>query len=63
MAAEDDDKPRRKISHDVGQDLSMLSAGEVEERIALLSAEIERLKADVAKKRSSRDAAAAFFKS
>lgn len=62
MAAEDDDKPRRKISHDIGQDLSMLSAGEVDERIALLAAEIERLKADAAKKRASRDAANAFFK-
>ena len=63
MAAEDDDKPRRNISHDVGQDLSLLSVDEVEERIALLFAEIERLKADAAKKRASRDAAKAFFKS
>lgn len=63
MVAEDDDKPRRKISHDVGQDLSLLSVDEVEERIALLFAEIERLKADAAKKRASRDAAKAFFKS
>ncbi len=63
MAAEDDDRPRRKISHDVGQDLSLLSVDEVEERIALLSSEIERLKADAAKKRASRDAANAFFKS
>lgn len=63
MAAEDDDnKPRKKISHEVGQDLSALSVGDVEERIALLIAEIERLKADAAKKRASRDAANAFFK-
>ena len=63
MAAEGDDKPRKKISHEVGQDLSLLSVGDVEERIAMLSAEIERLKADAAKKRASRDAANAFFKS
>ncbi len=63
MAAEDDDKPRKKISHEVGQDLSLLSVGDVEDRIAMLSAEIERLKADAAKKRASRDAANAFFKS
>ncbi|MBN9584497.1 MAG: hypothetical protein BGN84_13860 [Afipia sp. 62-7] len=63
MAAEDDDnKPRKKISHEMGQDLSALSVGDVEERIALLMAEIERLKADAAKKRASRDAANAFFK-
>jgi len=64
MAAEDDDnKPRKKISHEMGQDLSALSVGDVEERIALLAAEIDRLKADAAKKRASRDAADAFFKS
>jgi len=63
MAVEDDDKPRKKISHEIGQDLSLLSVGDVEDRIAMLSAEIERLKADAAKKRASRDAANAFFKS
>jgi uncharacterized small protein (DUF1192 family) len=63
MAAEDDDKPRKKISHEIGQDLSLLSVGDVEDRVAMLSAEIERLKADAAKKRASRDAANAFFKS
>ena len=63
MAAEDDDKPRRKITHEIGQDLYLLSADDLEERIALLASEIERLKADIAKKRSSKDAASAFFKS
>jgi uncharacterized small protein (DUF1192 family) len=63
MAAEDDDKPRKKISHEIGQDLSLLSVGDVEDRITMLAAEIERLKADAAKKRASRDAANAFFKS
>ena len=64
MAAEDDDnKPRKKVSHELGQDLSLLSVGDIEARIALLHEEIERLKADAAKKRSSRDAANAFFKS
>jgi uncharacterized small protein (DUF1192 family) len=63
MAAEDDDKPRKKISHEIGQDLSLLSAGDLAERIALLETEIERLKADAKKKQASRDAANAFFKS
>jgi uncharacterized small protein (DUF1192 family) len=63
MATEDDDKPRKKISHEIGQDLSLLSVGDVEDRIAMLAAEIERLKADASKKRASRDAANAFFKS
>lgn len=63
MAAEDDDKPRKKITYEIGQDLSLLSAGDIEERITVLAAEIERLKADMAKKRASRDAASSFFKS
>ena len=63
MAAEEDDKPRRKITHEIGQDLYLLSVDDLEERIALLVSEIERLKADIAKKRSSKDAASAFFKS
>ena len=63
MAIEDDDKPRRKISHEIGQDLSLLSVEELNERMALLSAEIERLQAAVAKKRASKDVANSLFKS
>ena len=63
MATEDDDKPRKKISHEIGQDLSLLSVEELAERIALMNAEIERLQAATAKKRASKDAAASFFKS
>ena len=33
MAIEDDDKPRKKISHEIGQDLSLLSVEELTERI------------------------------
>ena len=63
MATEDDDRPRPKIAHAIGQDLSLLSVGDLEARIALLTDEIERLKADAVKKRASKDAANAFFKS
>ena len=35
MASEDDDRPRTKISHEIGQDLSLLSVEELGERIAL----------------------------
>ncbi|MBN9583052.1 MAG: DUF1192 domain-containing protein [Afipia sp.] len=62
MAADDDDRPRAKITHELGQDLSLLSVDDIEARIAALTAEIERLKTDAAKKRASRDAASAFFK-
>jgi uncharacterized small protein (DUF1192 family) len=63
MAIEDDDKPRKKLTHEIGQDLSLLSVEELTERIALLSSEIERLQTAMAKKRASRDAADRFFKS
>jgi uncharacterized small protein (DUF1192 family) len=63
MASEDDDKPRKKISHEIGQDLSLLSVEELTERIALMNAEIERLQQAAARKRASKDAANNFFKS
>jgi uncharacterized small protein (DUF1192 family) len=63
MAIEDDDKPRKKLTHEIGQDLSLLSVEELTERIALLTSEIERLQTAMAKKRASRDAADRFFKS
>lgn len=62
MAGEDDDKPRKKVSHEIGQDLSLLSVDELGERIALLKAEIERLDQAMTKKRASKDAANSFFK-
>ena len=63
MPSEDDDRPRKKISHEIGQDLSLLSLEELNERIALLTAEIERLTEAATKKRASREAANSFFKS
>jgi len=63
MAIEDDDRPRKKITHEIGQDLSLLSLEELTERIALLTAEIERLQEAATRKRASKDAADRFFKS
>jgi uncharacterized small protein (DUF1192 family) len=60
---EDDDRPKKKIAHEMGQDLSMLSVFELKERIELLKAEIVRLEAAAAAKDSAKNAAAAFFKS
>ena len=62
MAIEDYDKPRKKITHEIGQDLYLLSVEELAERIALLNGEIERLKEAMTKKHSSKDAANSFFK-
>lgn len=63
MAIDDDDKPKRKIAHEIGQDLSALSVEEIGERILMLSGEIERLRMAETKKRATRDAASNFFKS
>lgn len=61
MAAEDD-SPKRKIIHDIGQDLYLLSVPDLEERIAILKAEIERLEADKTAKTNSKAAANALFR-
>jgi len=63
MAREDDEQPRKAVSHEIGQDLSMLSVEELSDRIALLRTEIDRLDQAMAKKRASRDAANSIFKS
>ena len=63
MATDEDDRPRKKITHEIGQDLSLLSVEELTERIALLTSEIGRLQEAAARKRASKDAASSFFKS
>jgi uncharacterized small protein (DUF1192 family) len=62
MAADEEDRPRKKITHEIGQDLALLSVAELDERVALLKAEIERLQAASASKQASRSAADKFFK-
>ena len=63
MAVEDDDNPRKKVTHEIGQDLSLLSVEELTERIVLMTSEIERLQIAMTKKRASKEAANSFFKS
>ncbi|MGX5736548.1 DUF1192 domain-containing protein [Bosea thiooxidans] len=58
----DDDRPKLKSVHEIGQDLSMLSLNEIDDRIAALRAEIERLIEVRARKDASRSAADAFFR-
>jgi uncharacterized small protein (DUF1192 family) len=63
MAAfEDDDRPKKKVTHEIGQDLALLSVEELGARIALMRDEIARLEADIAKKKMSRSAADDVFK-
>ncbi|MFZ5690825.1 MAG: DUF1192 domain-containing protein [Pseudomonadota bacterium] len=61
-AFDHDDRPKKKIAHEIGQDLTFLSVAELNDRIALMREEIARLEADIAKKQSSRSAADMFFK-
>lgn len=59
----DDDRPRPlPTSIQPGADLTPLSVEEIEDRIALLRAEILRLEAALVGKRASRSAADAVFK-
>jgi uncharacterized small protein (DUF1192 family) len=58
----DDDQPKKKILHEVGQDLSLLSVSELTERVELLKEEIARLEAEMKRKHATRSAADLFFK-
>jgi uncharacterized small protein (DUF1192 family) len=63
MAAIDpDDLPKKKIAHEIGQELSLLSVSELGERIGLLKDEIARLEAEAIRKQASQRAADSFFK-
>ena len=59
---DDDDRPKKKIVHEIGQDLALLSVKELQERIALLKDEIARLEASIGSKQVSRNVADTFFK-
>jgi uncharacterized small protein (DUF1192 family) len=61
-AIDDEDRPKKKLVHEIGQDLTLLSVAELNERIALLKEEIARLEADIMKKQASKSAADLFFK-
>jgi uncharacterized small protein (DUF1192 family) len=63
MAKDDeDDRPKKKIAHEIGQDLTLLSVTELDQRVQLLKDEIARLEADKKNKQASRSTADAFFK-
>jgi uncharacterized small protein (DUF1192 family) len=61
-AIDDDDRPKKKIVHEIGQELALLSVEELNERMALLKDEIGRLEQARAKKLASRTVADQFFK-
>ena len=61
-ATDEDDRPKKKIVHELGQDLTLLSVGELKERVQQLKDEIARLEANMAGKQASKSAADQFFK-
>ncbi len=61
MDLDDLPKPTPRLS--VGEALDAISVAELEQRILAFEGEIARLKAEIAKKKASKAAADAFFKS
>ncbi len=59
---DDDDRPRKAVSHEIGQPLDTLSLSDLDERIAVLRAEIARIEAARAAKQAAQGAADAFFR-
>ena len=61
-AVDDEDRPKKKLAHEIGQDLALLSVEELRERIGLLKDEIARLEAVMRAKQAQLNAADQFFK-
>ena len=60
--ANEEEGPQTKCAHTVGEPLDDLSVHEIDERIALLKAEIERLESAKVRKLSAADSAASVFR-
>jgi uncharacterized small protein (DUF1192 family) len=54
-------RPKKKV-HELGEDLALLSVGELRERVDALQAEIARLEEAISSKEASKSAADTFFK-
>jgi uncharacterized small protein (DUF1192 family) len=59
---DEDERPKKKLAHEIGEDLAKLSLDELAARVALLKAEIARLESAAEAKRASAETAANFFK-
>ena len=62
MAIFDEDAAKKKLAHEIGEDLSKLSLDELAARVRLLAAEFARLEAAAEAKRASAATVASFFK-
>jgi uncharacterized small protein (DUF1192 family) len=60
---DNDELPKPKREHVVGENLDTISVDELKLRVGILTAEIVRLEAEIVKKQSSKSAADAFFRS
>jgi uncharacterized small protein (DUF1192 family) len=54
-------RPKKKV-HEIGEDITLLSVVELNERVATLHAEIKRLEAAIRAKQATRTAADDFFR-
>jgi len=59
---EDPDRPRKPAEHEIGCDLSLLSASEIDARITLLKQEINRLESAKEGKLAGKMAAESLFR-
>ena len=57
-----EDEPKKPAAYTLGQDVSLLSAGELAEKIAQLQAEIARLEAERSARGATKHAAEALFR-
>jgi uncharacterized small protein (DUF1192 family) len=62
MQMDENDRPIKKVSHEIGQDISLLSVFELKERVGILQDEVVRLEAAAVAKDAAKNAADAFFK-
>lgn len=58
----DEDAPKKPTAHEVGMPLDFMSVEELNDRIALLQGEIERLKSAIEARGGARKAAESVFK-
>ena len=59
---EDEERPKRRVAHEVGMPIDTMSVEELSERIGLLEAEIARLRVAIAARQKTRSVADSLFK-
>ncbi len=62
MAINEDEAPKKRRVHEIGQELSALSVEELGHRIEELEAEIARIRGELEAKENTRSAADALFR-